>query len=87
MLASRRDMSRSLDYSAIRGDGSAALGNAIVRLLSRRKSMTEEQIIRWFLGTREVYVVTALQAAVDDNRVTIDFGPRGGIRYSVKEAQ
>ena len=72
MLAARRPMQRALDFSAIRGDGRAALATAIVTLLRRRQNpMREREIRKYFTGTPDAFVVAALTDLCVDDRVTV----------------
>jgi len=62
--ASRQDMRRAIDFSAVRDPDSII--TAIAALLNRRSNvMREKEIAAWFRGTPKAFITQSLAAAVD----------------------
>ncbi len=63
MTASRRDMRRAIDFSAVRDPYSML--NCIQALLSRRSDpMREKEIVRWFGGTPKDFTSKSIAEAL-----------------------
>jgi hypothetical protein len=78
MNCSRTHDSRMIDYSAA-VDGDRRLQNALYQYIlgirgRRTEGVSRSQIMKWFRGTPESFVVTALNTVVGDNKVILDGG-------------
>lgn len=68
MNASRQDMRRAIDFSAVRDPRS--IQNAIQGLLTRRSNpMREKEIARWFRATPPAFISSALTDMCSAGRI------------------
>ena len=90
MNASRTPTARVIDWSAsnIRGDGAEILQRHIVAYVfgvkgRRRSKVPMKSIVQWFSATPAEFVVTQIDALVDDNRIAKTTMRNGNNRFEV----